>query len=59
MRDDRFIAGDERCANDHRPICIDGLDDQARLAAMLRRAFAAGDQRDSGAEFADLLERLN
>jgi hypothetical protein len=53
------LPNDERRSPDRRPIRVDHLPDQAGLAAMLRRAFAAGDQRDSDSEFADLLARLH
>lgn len=44
---------------DRRIIRIDGLPDQAGIAAALRRAFAAGRQDDCDRDFAELLERLN
>jgi len=44
---------------DRRLIRVDGLPDQAGIAAALRRAFAAGRQDDCDRDFADLLERLN
>lgn len=44
---------------DRRIIRIDGLPDQAGIAAALRRAFAAGRQDDSDRDFAELLERLH
>ena len=46
-------------SGDRRLIRVDGLPDQAGIAAALRRAFAAGRQDDSDRDFADLLERLN
>ena len=46
-------------AGDRRVIRIDGLPDQAGIAAALRRAFAAGRQDDCDRDFADLLDRLN
>ena len=53
------ISADEQRSSDRQPIRIDGAPDQAALAAMLRRAFAAGNQRDTDAEFADLLARIH
>lgn len=44
---------------DRRVIRVEGLPDQAGIAAALRRAFAAGRQNDCDRDFADLLERLN
>ncbi len=44
---------------DRRLIRIDGVPDQAGIAAALRRAFAAGRQDDCDRDFADLLDRLN
>ena len=44
---------------DRQIIRIDGLPDQAGIAAALRRAFAAGRQDDCDRDFAELLERLN
>ena len=44
---------------DRRIIRIDGLPDQAGIAAALRRAFAAGRKDECDRDFADLLERLN
>lgn len=44
---------------DRRLIQLDGLSDQAGIAAALRRAFAAGRQDESDRDFAELLERLN
>ncbi len=49
--------GDNR--GDRRLIRIDGVPDQAGIAAALRRAFAAGRQDDCDRDFADLLDRLN
>ena len=45
--------------DDRQIIRIDGLPDQAGIAAALRRAFAAGRKDDSDRDFADLLQRLN
>ena len=45
--------------SDRRVIMVDGLPDQAGIAAALRRAFAAGRQDECDRDFADLLERLN
>lgn len=44
---------------DRRIIMVDGLPDQAAIAAALRRAFAAGRQDECERDFAELLERLN
>lgn len=44
---------------DRRIIRVDGLPDQAAIAASLRRAFAAGRQDECERDFAELLERLN
>ena len=55
----RAFAPDERRSSDRRPIRLDNLPDQAGLAAMLRRAFDAGNQQDTDREFADLLERIH
>ncbi|QIK96576.1 hypothetical protein G7076_09115 [Sphingomonas sp. HDW15A] len=44
---------------DRRLIRVDGLPDQAGIAAALRRAFAAGRADESERDFADLLDRLN
>lgn len=44
---------------DRQLIRIDGLPDQAGIAAALRRAFAAGREEDCDRDFAELLERLN
>ena len=44
---------------DRRIIRIDGVPDQAGIAAALRRAFAAGRKDDCDRDFAELLERLN
>ena len=44
---------------DRRIIRIDGLPDQAGIAAALRRAFEAGRKDDCDRDFADLIERLN
>ena len=55
----RDVKEDLQMAGDRRLIRIDGLPDQAGIAAALRRAFAAGRKDDCDREFADLLERLN
>lgn len=44
---------------DRRIIRIDGLPDQAGIAASLRRAFAAGRKEECDRDFAELLARLN
>jgi len=44
---------------ERRIIRVDGLADQAGIAASLRRAFAAGRADDAARDFGDLLERLN
>ena len=55
----RILKDEESGPGDRRPIRIDGLPDQAGIAAVLRRAFAAGNQRDTDSEFADLLDRIH
>ena len=57
MKVDLKDRGDNH--GDRRLIRIDGVPDQAGIAAALRRAFAAGRQDDCDRDFADLLDRLN
>jgi hypothetical protein len=54
---DHDVAGEHHM--ERRIIRVDGLADQAGIAASLRRAFAAGRVDDAARDFGDLLDRLN
>jgi hypothetical protein len=56
-RNNNLPAGNQ--LDRRRPIRVDGHPDQASVAAMLRRAFAAGRQEESDDAFADLLARIH
>lgn len=53
------ISPTDRPKEDRRIIRVDGQADSANIAALLRRAFAAGRQDECDTDFADLLERIH
>lgn len=53
------ILPTERPTEERRIIRVDGLPDQANIAALLRRAFAAARQEQTDGDFADLLDRIH
>lgn len=53
------ILPNEKPKDERRIIRVDGMPDQANIAALLRRAFAAGRQEQADDSFADLLDQIH